>query len=121
MSKVDDVLAKGGSSSGGGQSNRDSGRDGRVSSSTVPGSATNVSVADDGAGEAIFVDVIDKLNVVYGRDGELVNADIDGCVKVRNFLRAAKDTRVRVAMPAAVLASSPITMNRVVWSSSFAL
>ena len=49
MSKVDDVLAKGGSSSGGGQSNRDSGRDGRVSSSTAPGSATNVSVADGAA------------------------------------------------------------------------
>ena len=99
MSKVDDVLAKGSGGGGGVQSNRDDGRDARVSSSTVPGSATNVSVADDGAGEAIFVDVIDRLNVVYGRDGELVNADIDGCIKVRNFLRAAKHTRVRVAMP----------------------
>ena len=97
MSKVDDVLAKGGGGSSS-SSNRD-GRDRRVSSSTVPGSATNVSVADDGAGESIFVDVIDKLNVVYGRNGELVNADIVGCVKVRNFLRAAKDTRVRIAMP----------------------
>jgi AP-4 complex subunit mu-1 len=119
MSKVDDVLAKGGSNSGGGQSNRDSGRDVRVSSSTVPGSATNVSVADDGAGEAIFVDVIDKLNVVYGRDGELVNADIDGCVKVRNFLRAAKDTRVRVAMPEDLEIGGRERANRRATSSGF--
>ena len=119
MSKVDDVLAKGG---GGGSSSSSSNRDGRdrrVSSSTVPGSATNVSVADDGAGESIFVDVIDKLNVVYGRNGELVNADIVGCVKVRNFLRAAKDTRVRIAMPEDLEIGGRERANRRATSSGF--
>jgi len=94
-SKVDDVLTKG----GGKNSSAKGDKSGTSGGSTVPSSATNVSVADDGAGDAIFVDVIDRLNVVFNRDGNLVNADIDGCVKVRNFLKAAKDTRVRVAMP----------------------
>ncbi len=36
----------------------------------------------------IFVDIIEKLNVLFGSDGRILNYSIDGCIQVtsRNFI-----------------------------------
>ena len=36
--------------------------------------------------DEIFVDVVEKVNVVFGADGTVAAQDVDGTIRVRNFL-----------------------------------
>ncbi len=36
----------------------------------------------------IFVDVIERLNVLFGPDGRILNRSIDGCIQVSSFRNA---------------------------------
>ena len=46
--------------------------------------------------DEIFVDVVEKVNVVFGADGTVAAQDVDGTIRVRNFLHG--DPSIRVAL-----------------------
>jgi AP-4 complex subunit mu-1 len=59
--------------------------------SVLASNNTSVSNRDE-----IFVDVVEKVNVTFSAAGHVVAQDVDGAIRVRNFLHG--DPRIRVAL-----------------------
>jgi len=92
----------GGSSGGGG-----SGSGGGISSSSVVGAVAGAvagsslvsSLAGVGSGRSrhkneIYVDIIEKLTVLFNAQGHIVNASIDGSIMIKSFLAGNPELRL---------------------------
>jgi len=56
--------------------------------------------------DEIFVDVVEKVSVVFGADGTVAAQDVDGTIRVRNFLHG--DPSIRVALSEDLVIGSTI-------------
>lgn len=67
----------------------------RVSSSATQKSVVSASSAT--TRDEIFVDIIEKVNVTFSANGDVVTSEINGHIQVRNFLQGA-GTKVKMAL-----------------------
>jgi AP-4 complex subunit mu-1 len=61
-----------------------------ISSQTVNGKKTNVANQKN----EIFVDILEKLNVLFSPNGYLLNSTIDGCIQMKSFLSGNPELRL---------------------------
>lgn len=61
-----------------------------ISSQTVNGKKTNISTQKN----EIFVDILEKLNVLFSPNGYLLNSTIDGCIQMKSFLSGNPELRL---------------------------
>lgn len=54
---------------------------------TIGSSATQKSVVDSKAANEIFVDGIERINVVFNSSGCVINSSIDGCIQMKSYLQ----------------------------------
>lgn len=47
--------------------------------------ASNVSVSKNKANE-IFVDIYEKINILFNSSGYIINSSIDGCIQMKSYL-----------------------------------
>ena len=52
---------------------------------TVSSAASNVSVSKNTESK-IFVDVFEKLNILFNASGYVINSSIDGCIQMKSYL-----------------------------------
>lgn len=52
---------------------------------TVGSSATQKSITDKSTNE-IFIDGIERINVVFNPSGCVINSSIDGCIQMKSYL-----------------------------------
>jgi AP-4 complex subunit mu-1 len=55
------------------------------SSNTVNSSASNVSVSKNNHNE-IFIDIFEKINILFNSSGYIINSSIDGCIQMKSYL-----------------------------------
>lgn len=55
------------------------------SNQTVSSTASNVSVSKNKANE-IFVDIYEKINILFNSSGYIINSSIDGCIQMKSYL-----------------------------------
>ncbi len=55
------------------------------SNQTVASTASNVSVSKNKANE-IFVDIYEKINILFNSSGYIINSSIDGCIQMKSYL-----------------------------------
>jgi len=67
----------------------------RVSSSATQKSVVSASSAT--TRDEIFVDIIEKVNVTFSANGDVVTSEINGQIQVRNFLQG-EGTKVKLAL-----------------------
>ena len=67
----------------------------RVSSSATQKSVVSASSAT--TRDEIFVDIIERVNVTFNANGDIVTSEINGHIQVRNFLQG-EDTKVKLAL-----------------------
>ena len=48
-------------------------------------SASNVSVSKNKEKE-IFVDIYEKINILFNASGYIINSSIDGCIQMKSYL-----------------------------------
>ena len=54
-------------------------------SGTINSSASNVSVSKNTHNE-IFVDIYEKINILFNASGYVINSSIDGCIQMKSYL-----------------------------------
>lgn len=54
--------------------------------STIKSSAANKSIKENKRNE-IFVDVMEKISVLFNTSGYVINQSIDGCIQMKSFLK----------------------------------
>lgn len=55
------------------------------SGQTTSSTASTVSVSKNKANE-IFVDVYEKINILFNASGYVINSSIDGCIQMKSYL-----------------------------------
>lgn len=55
------------------------------SNQTVASTASNVSVSKNKSNE-IFVDIYEKINILFNSSGYIINSSIDGCIQMKSYL-----------------------------------
>ena len=55
------------------------------SGQTAASSASSVSVSKNKANE-IFVDIYEKINILFNASGYVINSSIDGCIQMKSYL-----------------------------------
>jgi len=53
--------------------------------STINSSASSVSVSKNNANE-IFIDIYEKINILFNSSGYVINSSIDGCIQMKSYL-----------------------------------
>jgi AP-4 complex subunit mu-1 len=63
---------------------------------TAPSTIANRSVQDSGASnkDEIFVDLLEKLSVLFSSGGNVVMSRVDGCINMRSFLKGNPELRL---------------------------
>ncbi|XP_065052428.1 uncharacterized protein LOC135681755 [Rhopilema esculentum] len=65
---------------------------------TLPSNASNVSVHSTtkkgGRKNEVFIDVLERLTVLFAADGNLIRSEIDGCIQVKSFLAGNPEIRI---------------------------
>lgn len=56
------------------------------SSNTVNSSASSVSVSSKGNQNEIFIDIYEKINILFNSSGYVINSSIDGCIQMKSYL-----------------------------------
>lgn len=62
---------------------------------SVLGTGSNQSTSSNR--DEIFVDVVEKLNVTFGSAGHIIHQDIDGSIRVRNFLHGEPSVKIALS------------------------
>lgn len=52
---------------------------------TASSNASNVSVSKNQSNE-IFVDIYEKINMIFNASGYVINSSIDGCIQMKSYL-----------------------------------
>jgi AP-4 complex subunit mu-1 len=55
------------------------------SPSTINSSASSVSVSKNNSND-IFVDIYEKINILFNSSGYVINSAIDGCIQMKSYL-----------------------------------
>lgn len=55
------------------------------SPNTVTSAASNVSVSKNKSNE-IFIDVFEKINILFNASGYVINSSVDGCIQMKSYL-----------------------------------
>ncbi|KAJ4458358.1 Adaptor protein complex 4 (AP-4); mu subunit [Paratrimastix pyriformis] len=53
---------------------------------TQPSTAANKPVVSDMNRNEIYVDLLERINCVFGRNGEIINSEVDGFIQMKSFL-----------------------------------
>ena len=61
-----------------------------IASQTVNGKKSNAANQKN----EIFVDILEKLNVMFSNNGYLLNSTIDGCIQMKSFLTGNPELRL---------------------------
>lgn len=56
------------------------------SASTINSSASSVSVSKNSSSNDIFVDIYEKINILFNSSGYVINSSIDGCIQMKSYL-----------------------------------
>jgi AP-4 complex subunit mu-1 len=56
------------------------------SSNTVNSSASSVSVNSKSNQNEIFIDIYEKINILFNSSGYVINSSIDGCIQMKSYL-----------------------------------
>lgn len=56
------------------------------SPSTINSSASSVSVSKNQQSNDIFIDVYEKINILFNSSGYVINSSIDGCIQMKSYL-----------------------------------
>lgn len=56
------------------------------SPSTINSSASSVSVNNKSNNNDIFVDIYEKINILFNSSGYVINSSIDGCIQMKSYL-----------------------------------
>jgi AP-4 complex subunit mu-1 len=65
-----------------------------ITPNTVPSSATQRSVKSKKKKNEIFVDVFEKVSVLFNASGYVVNSSIEGCIQMKSFLTGNPQLRL---------------------------
>ena len=52
------------------------------------------SVADTKAKNEIYVDIIEKITCLFGRNGNIISSGIDGCIKMKSYLKKSPEMKI---------------------------
>lgn len=52
---------------------------------TVSSNASSVSVSKNKSNE-LFIDIYEKLNILFNASGYVINSSIDGCIQMKSYL-----------------------------------
>ena len=55
------------------------------SPSTINSSASSVSVSKNTSND-IFIDIYEKINILFNSSGYVINSSIDGCIQMKSYL-----------------------------------
>lgn len=65
---------------------------------TLPSNASNVPIQatskKGGRKNEVFVDVLERLTILFGPNGNLIRAEIDGCIQVKSYLAGNPEIRI---------------------------
>jgi len=61
---------------------------------TQPSTAANKPVVSDTARNEIFVDLLERVTALFGRNGEILNSEIDGFIQMKSFLCGTPELRL---------------------------
>lgn len=63
---------------------------------TTPGDSIKKPVVTDSKNKKneIFVDVIEKITVLFNSSGNLINSSVDGCIKMKSYLRGNPELKL---------------------------
>jgi AP-4 complex subunit mu-1 len=56
------------------------------SSNTINSSASSVSVSSKTNQNEIFIDIYEKINILFNSSGYVINSSIDGCIQMKSYL-----------------------------------
>ena len=56
------------------------------SSNTINSSASSVSVSSKANQNEIFIDIYEKINILFNSSGYVINSSIDGCIQMKSYL-----------------------------------
>ena len=82
------------------------------SNNTLPSSAVSRPLVSNERRNEVFVDVIERLKVVVGRDGRTLRASVAGCVQLKSFLFGSPEIRVGLNEDLVVASSAAAEFRR---------
>ena len=65
-----------------------------ASNRTAPSAAVHKPVLQNGQKNEIFVDILEKLNVLFSPNGYIVNSNIDGSIQMKSYLSGSPELRL---------------------------
>jgi AP-4 complex subunit mu-1 len=67
---------------------------GAMGGKTTPGATANKPITEEGANNEIYIDLLENMTVLFGANGNLVNSELEGVVKIRSFLKGNPELRL---------------------------
>ena len=61
---------------------------------TKSNTSTLRSVADSNTKNEIYVDIIEKITCLFSRNGTIISSGIDGCIKMKSYLKNSPEMRI---------------------------
>lgn len=61
---------------------------------TQPSTAANKTVVSDLSRNEIYVDLLERISVLFARSGEILNAEVDGFIQMKSFLSGQPELRL---------------------------
>ena len=52
------------------------------------------SIADASTKNEIYVDIIEKVTCLFSRNGTIISSGIDGCIKMKSYLKNSPEMRI---------------------------
>ena len=65
-----------------------------LSTSTKSNINTQRSVADSKTKNEIYVDIIEKVTCLFSKNGTIISSGIDGCIKMKSYLKNSPEMRI---------------------------
>ena len=66
----------------------------RSAPSSAPNKPISLRLADRDHKNEIFIDLLERLTVLFASNGSVVRAEIDGCIQMKSFLQGAPELRI---------------------------
>lgn len=66
----------------------------RSAPSSAPNKPISLRLSDRDHKNEIFIDLLERLTVLFASNGSVVRAEIDGCIQMKSFLQGAPELRV---------------------------
>ncbi len=67
---------------------------GSLGGKTTPGATANKPITEEGANNEIYIDLLENMTVLFGANGNLLNSELEGVVKIRSFLKGNPELRL---------------------------